>query len=278
MTLRIRRSLLVPTVILVLFALPAAAQGGGESHPFPEYKEEDLAKNDSGLRWKTLVPGEGDPLEAGDVAVVHYSGWLTDRTLFDSSLRRGETFRFQVGAGRVIAGWDEGLVGMKKGEKRLLVIPPALGYGDSGAGDDIPPGATLVFVTELVEFVAGPKYPEIDPAKVQRTASGLGYIDLAPGDGAPPPAGATVSVHYSGWLENGKLFDSSRVRDEPLEFQVGRGRVIKGWDEGLASMRAGGRRILIIPADLAYGSRGAGGVIPPGATLVFEVELLRIRE
>ena len=111
---------------------------------------------------------------------------------------------------------------------------------------------------------------------VIRTASGLGYVELAEGKGAAPTPGQTVSVHYTGWLESGKKFDSSVDRGQPLEFPLGRGNVIKGWDEGVGTMKVGGKRKLIIPAALGYGDRGAGGVIPPGATLIFEVELLAV--
>ncbi len=109
------------------------------------------------------------------------------------------------------------------------------------------------------------------------TASGLKYVELAEGTGETPAKGQTVSVHYTGTLENGKKFDSSRDRNSAFEFQIGEGQVIKGWDEGLSTMKVGGRRKLIIPADLGYGARGAGGVIPPNATLIFDVELLKIK-
>jgi peptidylprolyl isomerase len=109
---------------------------------------------------------------------------------------------------------------------------------------------------------------------VVTTPSGLKYVDIVEGTGAAPEKGQTVSVHYTGTLENGTKFDSSRDRGQPFEFPLGAGRVIKGWDEGIASMKIGGQRKLIIPAELGYGSRGAGGVIPPNATLLFDVELL----
>ena len=115
-----------------------------------------------------------------------------------------------------------------------------------------------------------------DDANVVTTPSGLKYTDLTEGEGATPQAGQTVVVHYTGTLENGKKFDSSRDRNQPFSFQLGVGQVIKGWDEGLSTMKVGGRRKLIIPPELGYGARGAGGVIPPNATLIFDVELLKI--
>ncbi len=108
------------------------------------------------------------------------------------------------------------------------------------------------------------------------TDSGLKYEDLEEGDGEMAVAGHRVSVHYTGWLLEGDKFDSSLDRNQPFDFTLGKGMVIRGWDEGVAGMRVGGKRRLTIPPQLGYGSRGAGGVIPPNATLVFDVELLAI--
>ncbi len=120
-----------------------------------------------------------------------------------------------------------------------------------------------------------------NPMTPTTTSSGLQYIDTVVGTGAAPKAGQTCVMHYTGWLYNdgqkGKKFDSSVDRGEPFEFPLGQGRVIKGWDEGVASMKIGGKRTLIIPAALGYGARGAGGAIPPNATLMFDVELLGVK-
>jgi FKBP-type peptidyl-prolyl cis-trans isomerase len=114
-------------------------------------------------------------------------------------------------------------------------------------------------------------------AGIVTTASGLQYEELVSGSGASPQPGKVVTVHYSGWLTDGKKFDSSVDRNEPFSFRIGSGEVIRGWDEGVMSMKIGGKRKLVIPAALGYGTAGAGGVIPPNATLVFEVILLDIR-
>ena len=108
------------------------------------------------------------------------------------------------------------------------------------------------------------------------TASGLTYQDLAVGEGVEAVKGSQVTVHYTGWLTDGTKFDSSMDRNEPFDFPLGAGHVIKGWDEGVAGMKVGGKRKLTIPPSLGYGARGAGGVIPPNATLVFDVELLGV--
>ncbi|WP_243371631.1 FKBP-type peptidyl-prolyl cis-trans isomerase [Geotalea sp. SG265] len=127
------------------------------------------------------------------------------------------------------------------------------------------------------KIVAEPKATAASAAaNAVKTPSGLSYTDLVPGSGPSPTAGKPVKVHYTGWLENGTKFDSSLDRGEPFVFTIGAGQVIPGWDEGVMTMKVGGKRKLIIPPQLGYGAAGAGGVIPPNATLIFEVELLDV--
>jgi FKBP-type peptidyl-prolyl cis-trans isomerase FkpA len=117
----------------------------------------------------------------------------------------------------------------------------------------------------------------VDTTQLKHTASGLGIQELRVGTGAVAEPGRSVSVHYTGWLTDGREFDSSRRRNELFSFPLGRGHVISGWDEGVSGMKVGGRRKLVIPAALGYGEAGAGGVIPPNATLVFDVELCKVQ-
>ncbi len=131
-------------------------------------------------------------------------------------------------------------------------------------------------LTQLVS-AADAKKEDKKETKEVTTKSGLKYVELKEGDGKEAKAGDTVSVHYTGWLKDGKKFDSSLDRGQPFSFKLGAGMVIKGWDEGVAGMKVGGKRKLIIPPDLGYGQRGAGNVIPPGAELTFEVELLKVQ-
>jgi peptidylprolyl isomerase len=168
---------------------------------------------------------------------------------------------------------------MNEGGKRFLIIPSDLALGPQGGGD-IPPDSTLVMEVELVEVTEPPEpveMTEVDPEDYIETDSGLKYYDIVEGEGASPEEGETVVVHYTGWLEDGTQFDSSVDRGQPFTFPLGVGGVIVGWDEGVATMKIGGKRQLLIPADLAYGESGSGP-IPPGSTLIFDVELLDIEQ
>jgi peptidylprolyl isomerase len=235
----------------------------------------------SGLQWFDITVGTGELPIAGSVVVVEYTGFLEDGKVFDSSYKRPDAFSFPVKKGNVIKGWDEGVATMKVGGKRQLKIPADLAYGERGAGAMIGPGATLVFDVELLEIKeprVAPDGPQaVDESAFTITESGLKYHDFVKGTGPSPVIGQNVEVDYTGWLTDGTKFDSSLDRGKGIVFPVGAGRVIKGWDEGLLTMSVGGKRQLVIPADIAYGDRGRPPVIAPGATLVFEVELLSIK-
>lgn len=230
---------------------------------------------DSGLGYLLVEEGDGETPEAGDLVDVHYTGMLEDGTVFDSSIDRGEPISFVLGQGAVIAGWDEGIGLMQVGEKAQLIIPPDLGYGATGSGASIPPNATLIFDVELVSVTSAPDAPtEVSDDDYETTATGLQIFDIQAGDGEVPPEGAQVSVHYTGWLEDGTRFDSSIPRGQPFTFTLGDPGLIAGFNEAVSTMATGTIRQVVMPPDLAYGSEGAGGVIPPDATLIFELELI----
>lgn len=210
------------------------------------------------------VVGEGLEAKPGMRILVHYTGKLEDGTVFDSSVTRGQPFAFVLGEGRVIAGWEQGFAGMKVGGKRTLTIPPHMGYGERGAGGVIPPNATLIFDVELLGVQEVPA-----PGQLQ-----IVEIEVGTGDEAKP--GKEVSVHYTGKFTDGTVFDSSVSRGDPIVFTLGAGMVIPGWDLGIDGMKVGGKRVLTIPYNLAYGPEGYPGAIPPYATLIFDVELMGV--
>jgi FKBP-type peptidyl-prolyl cis-trans isomerase len=238
----------------------------------------DAQKTASGLASKVIQPGNGDKRPGPrDRVKVHYTGWTKDGKMFDSSVARGEPTEFALN--QVIPGWTEGVQLMLPGEKRRFWIPAALAYGERprpGA-----PSGQLTFDVELIEFKETPKPPEAPedltkpPASAQKSKSGLVSRVIKPGTGKDHPKPSdTVRVHYSGWTQDGKLFDSSIPRGSPASFRLD--QVIKGWTEGVQLMVAGETRRFWIPGDLAYGDKPQRPGAPAG-TLVFDVELLEIK-
>ena len=232
-----------------------------------------------GLKIYDEKVGSGKPAMIGTNLKVHYTGWLVSGRKFGSSKDMGKPFEVVLGAGKMIKGWEQGLDGMREGGVRWLRVSPSMGYGAS-ACTMIPPNSTHVFRVELVESLVDPEiaakmdfFPDTTTLTFEHGSEGLRYAVIQKGEGEPARVGANVKVHYTGWLTNGYKFDSSRDRDQAFAFPLGGGRVIRGWDLGVAGMLPGEKRILIIPPGLGYGSRGAGP-IPGGATLIFAVEYL----
>jgi peptidylprolyl isomerase len=265
-------ALLVATLALTA-AVPSAQQAPAKPEPIPAPADvaappADAGKTASGLASKVLQAGKGDSKPtAQDFVTVHYTGWTTDGKMFDSSYARGTPNTFPVN--RVIKGWGEGVQLMVIGEKRRLWIPQELAYG----GQEGRPKGMLVFDIELLEVVPSPNVPPPDvaaaPADAKKTESGLAYKMLKTGAGGTKPVRKSrVTVHYSGWTTDGKLFDSSVMRGQPASF--GLDEVIEGWTEGVQLLAPGDKARFWIPEKLAYkGQRGM-----PAGMLVFDVELI----
>ena len=226
-----------------------------------------------------LVVGSGSPVGVGDFLIMDYVGVSYSTGLqFDASWDRGSPFPFELGAGRVIQGWDQGIVGMSVGGRRSLTIPPELAYGENGSGSgSIGPNETLVFVVDLIASVPANLEKPTEELTAESTTE-LETNDIFQGSGAIVQPGNAVYIHYVGVsASTGEQFDSSwdRGRSEFIGYISGTGNVIQGLDEGLLGMQVGGRRTVVIPPDLAYGENGAGdGLIAPNETLIFTVDLL----
>lgn len=227
----------------------------------------------SGLKIKfTEINPKNVKAKDGNHVKVHYEGKLTNDTIFDSSLKRGTPFSFVLGAGQVIKGWDEGVAYLHKGDKAVLTIPPALGYGDREVGK-IPANSILIFSIELVDITETPKPFETAGKDTVKLPDGLKYIIVSKGKGAKVDSGMNVTLHYTGYLEGGKIFDSSVERGEPITAPVGEGKMIKGWDEGFMQLHVGDKARLFVPYQLGLGEQGRGP-IPAKANLTFDIEII----
>jgi peptidylprolyl isomerase len=257
-------------LIALMFGATVAAQSSRSIPAPPDVAAPpaDAAKTASGLASKVLKPGASKERPARtDMVTVHYTGWTTDGKMFDSS-RTGANQPVTFPLDKVIAGWTEGVQLMVPGETRRIWIPESLAY--QGLRD---PKGMLVFDVELISITHPPQAPpdvKAVPSDAKRTASGLAYKVQKPGTGARHPGSRSqVTVHYSGWTTDGKMFDSSVTRGEPATFPLN--GVIAGWTEGVQLMVEGEKTRFWIPEALAYKGQSA-----PYGMLVFDIELLKV--
>lgn len=217
-----------------------------------------LTLQGASIKTLDMTTGSGAEAVAGDRVTIEYTGNLLDGKVFDYSAGKAP-FSFELGAGKVIKGFDQGVLGMKAGGRRVISIPPELGYGDKDL-KEIPPNSTLIFDIKLLMIEKKGMTQEL---KIE---------ELAPGNGDASKTGNKVTIKYKGMFLNGSVFDQGE-----FPFTLGEGKVIKGFDQGVTGMKVGGKRKVTIPPALGYGERGTpGGPIPPNATLVFEIELTKI--
>ena len=265
------RTLSFVTIALVSVAVLAAQeQQTSVAVPPPDVKAApaDAQKTPSGLASKVIKEGTGTTHPAAmDVVTVHYTGWKTDGSMFDSTVLRGKPQIFVLN--RTIPGLSEGIALMVQGEKRRLWVPESLAH----KGQREPKG-NLVFDVELlaIESTAAPPDVAKAPADATRTNSGLAYKVLKPGTGARHPrSSSTVTVNYTGWQTNGKMFDSTITKGMPISFELD--GVIKGWTEGVQLMTEGEKMRFWIPDTLAYKDDPRR----PQGMLVFDIELVAIK-
>lgn len=272
---------------------------------FEEVSSDQLVAQASGIRIFDRQAGDGTAPTIQDMVTVRYTGWLSDGCVFDSTYSHGEDARLLLVG--LIPGWRDAMLTMTPGMIRRVEIPSELAYRELGSPPVIPPNATLTFEIELVSVLtpveaaatatviaasftptpeggelvsdcenadypdSAPQYNDVTEDQFVVQPSGIGVFDLKVGDGNSPGENDLVNLHYTGWLTDGCVFDSSYSRGELATFPVG--GVIPGFREAILGMSAGGQRRVQIPAELGYGDTGAGGLIPPGATLVFDIVL-----
>ena len=258
-------------------------------------KKPEVVTLASGLKYMDDSLGTGREAKANELVTIHFKGWMVPegdsvelfgdwtlsenlkmRSLGDSKVRN-QPVKYVLSTQSFIKGTDEGIVGMKVGGVRTIIIPSNQAYGEKGIGF-IPPNTDLKVVVELLEvkdrIVA--KMWDVDSTLFKTTASGIKYAIISEGDGPLAEAGKLITLNYSGYLEDGTMFDSSVERDDPISFAVGQGQVIPGWDEGLQLLKKGSKARFVIPPQLGYGEMQLEK-IPVNSTLIFDVELLDVQ-
>jgi peptidylprolyl isomerase len=247
-----------------------------------DVKGKDTLTTPSGLKYIIVKQNkDGEKVETGKKVTLNYSAFFRDGKMFDSSIERAKPLSAKVGQGQLFPGLDEGIQLLHKGEKAKLIIPYQLAFGEAGHPPTIPAKSDLIFDVEITELqkIILPALYDITGKEVQTTASGLKYYVVNKSSNTlKAAAGKIVKVHYSGYLADGKMFDSSIDRGEPIEFPLGSAKVIPGWEEGIALMNVGDKFRLVIPYFLAYGEQGRPPMIPAKSDLTFDVELIDVKD
>ncbi len=248
----------------------------------------NIKPTETGLYFENVTTGIGPLAKDGDLVTVNFAIKLLNGTEIFSSKSSGEPVVFELGKPFDTEGMNEAVRMMKAGGSAHLIMPSNLAFGERGRAKIIPPFSPLICDVDLLkiqnqaQFNHDKSSEEVSIIKqyvsdnnitAKPTISGLYYIEQLKGTGVKAKAGDKVKVWYTGKLFDGTVFDASSNRNEAFQFTLGEGRVIKGWDEGIAMMNVGGKATLIIPSNLAYGERGSGQRIPPFSPLIFEVEL-----
>ncbi len=254
-------------------------------------KKVNVVTMKSGLKYENDTVGSGRTVKVGDIITIKFNGWIikNDKNLFENwdkdtsktkdliatTKRNPRPYRYRLEKRTFIYGSYEGIAGMKVGGTRTIIIPANLAYGKKGYGP-VPPNTDIKLQVSLVNAVAPVEEWAVDSTKIKTTKNGLKYVIIKEGSGPKAKSGDVVTVDYSGFLSNGKKFDSSIERGKPITFKLGAHEVIPGWEEGIKLLNKGAKAELIIPPSLAYGSI-ARGPIPANSTLVFDIHLVDIK-
>ncbi len=240
--------------------------------------ESNLIQTESGLQVKIHQEGIGPFPKPGDMITAHYTGKLLDGSVFDSSVKRGTPFSFEIGTGQVIKGWDEGFQLLKRGAKASFIIPADLAYGDRGMGS-IPPNSVLIFDVELIEIeqaIALETF-NVKGKDTIKTTSGLKYILVKDGTGKKAEADCKVEIHYTGYFEDGRIFDSTHKKGQTFKVLLGNRNLIPGLEEALMLMSEGAMYRVIVPPELGLAKMNQGKSLGDG-DLIFDVEMISVSE
>lgn len=268
---------LVPPDATVIFDVGVLEAKPPVVVPFPSFEQLAARTLDSGVKLADLAPGEGPAVALGDRARFHLTAWTADGTPLRTTRTVDEPMDIaNIGGRPSFPGLTDGLLGMRAGGHRAVLVPATVVDASPIRPPSVPSGTGVVFDIAVLEVVEGRpphEFPDLAALELQRSETGLQWADVVVGDGREVDATSTALLHYTGWLEDGARFDSSLDRAQTFAVpNVGSSAVIDGWKEGLIGMRAGGRRVLVIPSALGYGHVGRPPSIPGGATLVFLID------
>jgi len=257
-------------IVIVAFILAA----------LPACSDETSWTTPSGLQVTEVEHGDGSIAKKGDVMSILYTASFKDGRVFDSQQDAEAPYRFRVGMKQLLPGFDEGVATMRAGARRELLLPPEIAYGQEGLAGTVPPDSWIKIDVKVLKIEPSPPPPEPWNEvgyEITTLSSGLQYIDFVVGDGKSPTPDSSVGIHFSAFLDDGTLFDSTVTRGQPIEFKLSESPLIEGLRQGLMTMREGGSRKLIIPPFLAYGEKGFKDIVPPNATLIYDVELIVVQ-
>ncbi len=263
------------SLFLVLMVASCRLAPEAPYDPFPTTAIDTTLED--GTRIRDLEVGSGIPADTGRVVTFHYQSFYNDSVRFESTYEF-PPIRVELADSNLIPIWRTAMAGMRPGGKRELTVTVEAAYGPEGLPGLIPAGATLRYVIELLEAADLPRPWPVSPLAGKDLADGLRFFTYEPGNGPKPVAGQKITVAYSGYLPDGRLFDSSVTQGELLEVVLDQERLIRGWDRAIRDMREGEKRVVWMRSDWAFGRRGHPGIVEPDTDVRYDFHLIRIED